>query len=91
MRALLSKGAIELVPLQQWGKGVYPLFFLILKKDGSVSPLTKFILSEHFHMVTLQDVNPLLLQGDFMTALELKDTYFYIPINPAHWQFLRFV
>ena len=35
-------------------------------------------------MVTLQEVIPLLQEGDFMAALDLKDMYFHIPIHPAH-------
>lgn len=97
VQALLFKGAVEPVPLQHQGSGVYSLYFLIPKKDGSLRPildlrpLNKYTVSEHFHMVTLQDVIPLLQQGDFMATLDLKDLYFHITINPALCKYLRFV
>lgn len=76
------------MPSHQRGKGVYSLFCLIPKKDGSfkpilnLRPLNKYILSEHFHIVMFQDVIPLLQQGNFMTALNLGDAYFSHPDSP---------
>ncbi|KAJ1133799.1 hypothetical protein NDU88_000274, partial [Pleurodeles waltl] len=74
---------MELVPVSQQGSGVYSLYFLIPNKDGTLRPipdlrpLNLYILSEHSHTVTLQDVIPLLQKGDYMTALDLKDAYFH--------------
>lgn len=83
------------MPLQQ-DTQVYSLYFLIPKKDGALRPildlrpLNRYILSEHFYMVTPQDIISLLQHGDFMTALDLKDANFHIPVHPAHRQHLRF-
>ncbi|XP_078506932.1 uncharacterized protein LOC144767313 [Lissotriton helveticus] len=93
---MLQKGAIELVPVGEEGTGVYSLYFLIPKKDGSLRPildlrpLNLYILSEHFHMLTLQQILPLLNQGDFLATLDLKDAYFHIPLHPSHRKYLRF-
>lgn len=54
-------------------------------------PLNRYILSKSFHMVTLQDVILLLQQGDFMSALDPKDTYLHITIHPTHRRYLRFI
>ncbi|CAM4482619.1 unnamed protein product [Lepidochelys kempii] len=41
-------------------------------------------------MVTLGTIIPALDQGDWFTALDLRDAYFHIPIHPAHRRFLQF-
>lgn len=66
VQSFLLKGAIEPVPKQNQGSGVYSLYFLIPKKNSSLRPildlreLNHYILSEHSHMVTHQQVLPLL-------------------------------
>ena len=42
-------------------------------------------------MATLQDVIPFLQQGDFITALDLKDAYFHLPIHLLNRRYLRFM
>lgn len=71
-------------------KGVYSLYFLIPNKDRTLRPLldlrllNKYTLAVYFHRVTLQFIIPLLQGGGFMTAFDLKSTYFHIQIHPAH-------
>lgn len=97
VQSLLLKGAIEPVTIQYQGSGVYSLYFLIPKKDCSLRPildlreLNHYILSEHFHMVTLQQVLPLLQKADFMSTLDLKDASFHVPIHLAHRKYFRYV
>lgn len=97
VQALLDKGGHRTCSTSTRRKGVYSLYFLIPKKGGSLRPfpnlrlLNKYILSEHFHMVTLPDFAPLLQKSDFMTTLDLRDAYTHIPIHPVYRRYLRFV
>lgn len=93
---MLQKGAIEMVPLHQRGKGFYSRFFLVRKKEKKWRPildlrsLSKFLKKQLFHMITIQEVLQLLNAGDYMVSLDLQDAYFHIPIHRNHKKFLRF-
>ena len=69
----------------------------VLKKDGPMRPvidlsyLNKFILNEHFQMESLSCLKTLLLKGDFMTNIDLKDSYLSVPIHQSSQKFLRFI
>ncbi|XP_069057853.1 unconventional myosin-XV-like [Pleurodeles waltl] len=64
--------------------------------DGSfqpipnLRPLTKFLLVEHFRMVSLPSIIPFLVKGDFLAMLDLQDAYFHVPIHLESQPFLRF-
>ena len=56
-----------------------------------LSYLNKFILNEHFQMENLSCLKTLLLKGDFMTSIDLKDAYLSVPIHQSSQKFLRFI
>lgn len=47
--SLLLQGAIELVPVQQRGKGFYSGYFLVPKKDGSWKPILDLRPTQHLY------------------------------------------
>ena len=55
-----------------------------------LSYLNKFILNEHFQMENLSCLKTLLLKGDFMTNIDLKDAYLSVPVHQSSQKFLRF-
>ncbi|KAJ1204852.1 hypothetical protein NDU88_000290 [Pleurodeles waltl] len=97
VQALLSKGAVELVPEQERGRGCYSRYFLIPKKDGRLRPildlriLNWFLKQEKFKMLTLAQVLLALNKEDWMVSVDLQDAYFHIPILKSHRKYLRFV
>ena len=92
---LLQKGAIQKTPFTR--DGFYSRLFLVPKKGGSMRPvidlssLNKFIVSEHFQMENLSCLKTLLLPGDFMTNIDLKDAYLSVPVHESSRKFLRFI
>lgn len=92
---LLQKGAIQKIPFTR--DGFYSRLFLVPKKGGSMRPvidlssLNKFIVNEHFQMENLGCVKTLLLPGDFMTNIDLKDAYLSVPVHETSRKFLRFL
>ena len=92
---LLQKGAMERTPFSR--DGFYSHLFLVPKKDGPMRPvidlsyLNKFILNEHFQMENLSCLKTLLLKGDFMTNIDLKDAYLSVPVHQSSQKFLRFI
>ena len=72
------------------------LTFPISKKDGTKRPiidlreLNKCIHWEHFKMEGIHLIQLLLEEGDWMVKLDLKDTYFAVPICPQNWTYLTF-
>ena len=92
---LLQKGAIQKTPYTR--DGFYSRLFLVPKKGGSMRPvidlssLNKFIVNEHFQMENLSCLKTLLLPGDFMTNIDLKDAYLSVPVHVSSRKFLRFI
>lgn len=71
--------------------------FLVPKKDTPVdrvvfdlSMLNKFVLAHRFWMVMLSQVRLHLSPGTWMASLELKDTYWHIPIHLRYQKLLAF-
>ena len=56
-----------------------------------LSALNKFIVNEHFQMEYLSCIKTVLLPGDFMTNIDLKDAYLSIPVHESSQKVLRFV
>ena len=83
---MLRKGAIV----------VSQLFVSCEKKDGGNRPvvnlkdLNKYIPYQHFNMKGLFLLKEMLLLGDKMCKIDLKDTYFAIPLSVKSKQYVRF-
>ena len=95
MIELLQKGAIQKIPFTR--DGFYSRLFLAPKKGGSMRPvialssLNKFIVNEHFQMENLSCLKTLLLPGDFMANIDLKDSYLSVFFHETSRKFHRFV
>lgn len=71
---------------------LFPVFSCS-EKDGRLTPRSRPSWSERFFKKSsrskcyaLQAISP----GDWFTSIDLKDTYFHVPIARPHWRFLRF-
>lgn len=91
---LLAKGAVSAVPtdnIRFWSP-----FFVTPKKDGTQRPilnlksLNPFVKHIHFKMEGWHTVKQLILQGDFLARVDLKDAYLSVPVHPADRQWLGF-
>ena len=93
VQALRNKGAIEPAPLTP---GFYSHLFLATKATGEwrpiidLSSLNVFVHCPSFTTETPQSILGALQQGQWLTSIDLKDTYFHIGINPADRRYLRF-
>ena len=91
--SLLEKKAIEETSDSD---GFFSALFVIPKKAGGYRPivnlkaLNNFVAYSHFNMEGLEAVKQLLEPGDFMTKIDLKDAYLFIPVLKEHKKFLRF-
>ncbi|XP_075340396.1 uncharacterized protein LOC142399558 [Odontesthes bonariensis] len=96
VRELLLKGAISEVPPSAQRAGFYSKYFIVPKKDGShrpvldLRPLNQYLKVLPFKMVHTAVVIRSIQQGEWFTSLDLKDTYFHVPICPEHRPYLRF-
>ena len=93
VQELRNKGAIEPAPLTP---GFYSRLFLVRKATGEwrpiidLSSLNVFVHCPSFTMETPRSILRALQQGQWLTSLDLKDTYFHIGIDPADRRYLRF-
>ena len=91
---MLQKGALEPAPKDP---GYYSLLFLVPKPTLDwrqvidLSPLNKFIHQTPFKMETCASVLRAIRKDDWMLSLDLKDTYFQVPVHPESRRFLRVV
>ena len=46
--------------------------------------MNQFIPYQHFNMDGLHCLRNILMKGDCMCKLDLKDVYFSVPLNPLH-------
>ena len=90
--ALLEKGAIRRVTNRKFISSL----FIISKKSGGFRPvinlkaLNKFINHNHFKMEGLPLLKHLILSGDWLAKIDLKDAYLTVPIHSDHQPFLQF-
>ena len=97
IKGLLLNKATRVV-LPEEGQILYQsVFFLAPKKPNSwrpilnLKPINKtFVRLKSFRMETLQTILPAIEEGMWATTMDLKDTYFHIPIHPDHSRFLSF-
>ena len=91
----VAKGAIQVVSPME-GELISPIF-LVPKKDGGSRPvinlkrLNSHIVYQHFKMEGLHLLKHIIQEKDFMIKIDLKDTYFCVPMSQQHQPFLRFI
>ena len=77
--------------------GYYSWIFVVLKSTGGwrpiidLSPLNKYVAKRSFKMETPASVRESLTRDDWLTSIDLKDTYFHVPIHNSSEPLLRFV
>ena len=91
---MISKKALELAPLPS--PGFYNNLFLVPKKSEglrpviNLKPLNLFIKKEKFiKMETTRSIRKALSPGDWVTSIDLKDTYFHVLVHPEFRKYLR--
>ena len=95
VEAMLAKGALKIA--LDPGPGFYSLLFLVEKASGGWKPvidlshLNEFVHLTRFKMETVASVLLSVREGDFLASLDLKDTYFQIPIHPSSRKLFRFM
>ena len=95
VEALLAKGALEIA--RDPGPGFYSRLFLVEKATGGWRPvidlshLNDFFQLTPFKMETVASVLLSVREGDFLASLDLKDSYFQIPIHGSSRKLLRFM
>jgi hypothetical protein len=97
VEALLSKGAIEEVPLSPPPPCYISHFFLIPKKSGGMHPILNLkklnaahLDTPYFRMETMEDVRHTLRLGDWAASIDLRDTYFHIPLHHSTRKYMCF-
>ena len=92
---LVRKGAIKEVSPAP-GQFVSRIF-MVPKKGGSVRPvvnlrpLNKFVAKKKFKMENSAVLRDLIKPKDWMTSIDLKDTFLSVPMAAHHWKLLRFM
>ena len=72
----------------KWHSLLLPIFYSPIIH---LKALNRFIPHVHFKMEGIQSLRELILPGDFMIKLDLKDAYFSIPIHTTQQRFLSFM
>ena len=95
IQSLLSKNAIERVENVK-SLGFYSCLFLVPKPHQrwrpviDLSGLNTFLLVEKFKMETPESIRTSLIPGEWVSPIDLSETYLHIPIHPNSRKYLRF-
>ena len=95
LHQLMDKNAVELVH-NQTSLGFFNRLFLVPKPNNKwrpildLSKLNLFLKVEKFKMETPETIRTSLQQGEWVTSVDFKDTYFHIPIQEQSRKYLRF-
>ena len=95
IQSLLSKNAIERVEKVK-SLRFYSRLFLVPKPHQKwrpvidLSKLNTFLHVEKFKMETPESIRTSLIPGEWVSLLDLSDTYLHIPIHPHSRKYLRF-
>ena len=93
VRSLIQKGAAVRVSRIQFVSQM----FIIKKQSGGFRPiinlksLNQFVVYRHFKMENLASLRHLIMKGDWMVKLDLKDAYLTVPVHKDFHDFLQFV
>ena len=86
IQSLLEKQAIvRLTP--PLSPGFYSSVFVVPKKDGGWRPisnlreLNRYVISPHFKMENISNLKDVILPGDWMCKIDLKDAYLSVPLH----------
>ncbi|VDI47407.1 Hypothetical predicted protein [Mytilus galloprovincialis] len=88
VETLLTKRAVEEVPVSSIDPGFYSRLFLVSKKTGGMRPvidlsiLNSYMIIPHFKMETHRSIRASILPGMWTTSLDLTDAYFHVPSLP---------
>ncbi|XP_067650901.1 uncharacterized protein [Haliotis asinina] len=100
VESLVSKGAVQEIPLQDLTPGFYSPVFVRPKRNSGkwrlIHDLKEFNSSyleqpPYFRLLTVPSAMRLLEPSDYMVSLDLQDAYLHIPIHLADRRYLRFV
>ena len=97
VQKLASKEAIHLVSPGEGEQGFLSTLFLVPKKGGeqrpvvNLKPLNQKIPYEHFKVEGIDMLKDLLMKGEYLVKIDLKDAYMTVPIWHKHQTFLRFL
>ncbi|XP_067671071.1 uncharacterized protein [Haliotis asinina] len=100
VESLVSKGAVQEIPLQDLTPGFYSPVFVRPKRNSGkwrlIHDLKEFNSSyleqpPYFRLLTVPSVMRLLEPSDYMVSLDLQDAYLHIPIHLADCRYLHFV
>ena len=95
LHQLMTKNAVELVQNQK-SLGFFNRLFLVPKPNNKWRPilelinLNQFLKAQKFKMETPETIRTSLQQGEWVTSIDFKDAYFYIPIQEQSRKYLRF-
>ena len=95
LHQLIDKNAVELVQ-NQTSLGFFNRLFLVPKPNNKwrpildLSKLNLFLKAEKFKMETPETIRTSLQQGEWVTSIDFKDTYFHIPIQEQSRKYQRF-
>ena len=95
IQSLLSKNTIERVENVKslW---VYSCLFLVPKPHQrwrpviDLSRLNTFLFVERFKIETPESIRTSLILGEWVSSIDLSDTYLHIPIHPNSRKYIRF-
>ena len=57
----------------------------------NLKALNVFVKSQHFKTEGIHLIPDLMVQGDWLTRIDLKDAYFAVPIHDTHQKYLIFI
>eukprot|EP01126_Amoeba_proteus_P014684 TRINITY_DN1649_c0_g1_i10.p1 TRINITY_DN1649_c0_g1~~TRINITY_DN1649_c0_g1_i10.p1 ORF type:complete len:552 (-),score=71.67 TRINITY_DN1649_c0_g1_i10:232-1887(-) len=96
MTRLQQMGVFEELPTEDKNSAIISFLFCVPKKDGGNRPILNFVPTNnfvekiHFKMETIRDVKDLLLEGDLMTKIDLKDAYLHLHFNKNFRKYCAF-
>ena len=95
LHQLIDKNAVELVR-NKTSLSFFNRLFSVPKPNNKWRPildlsnLNLFLKAEKFMMETLETIRTSLQQGEWVTSIDFKDTYFHIAIQEQSRKYLRF-
>lgn len=98
VQALIEKKGVKVLEYQQKlpaPRTFVSAGFCVPKPEGwrpviDMRELNYCIVKRHFKMESLRTVRDMILPGDFMVKIDIKDAYLHVPVAEEHQPFLRF-